>query len=256
MASEPHRFGPWRNDAISPGLWASALTVLTVVFTASVIVYLYASFRLALGPWVLLSAVMLLLAMFAWVLYALPQHRHSRFGYANLVTAIRAALVSLVAATVFFADNLEGIEALGWTLVALVVTALLLDGIDGYLARRFNQASELGARFDMEVDAFLILILSVAAFMLGKAGLWVLLIGLMRYLFVAAQHMTDRLNGELPPSFRRKLVCVIQVAALCVILAPIATVPWSTAIAGFALLSLVYSFAVDVFYLLRTGSDV
>ena len=41
--------------------------------------------------------------------------------------------------------------------------ALALDGVDGQVARRTGTASELGARFDMEVDAFLILVLSVAA---------------------------------------------------------------------------------------------
>ena len=253
MASEPHRFGHWRPDAVSPSLWSSALSVLTVVFTAASIVYLYASFHLALGLAVTASAVTMLLLIFGLVLYALPQHRHARFGQANLVTAIRAAIVSLVGATVFFADNLEGVEALVWTLVALVVTALLLDGIDGYLARRYRQESELGARFDMEVDALLILILSIAASMLGKAGLWVLLIGAMRYAFVAAQVIYPRMRGDLPPSNRRKLVCVIQVGALCLILAPLVTPPYSVAIAAFALAALIYSFGVDVVHLLRAG---
>ena len=40
--------------------------------------------------------------------------------------------------------------------------ALALDGVDGQVARRTRTVSALGARFDMEVDAFLVLVLSVA----------------------------------------------------------------------------------------------
>ena len=73
----------------------------------------------------------------------------------------------------------------------------------------------------------------------------------MRYGFVAAGIMLPRLNGELFPSFRRKLVCVIQISVLCLILIPFVTPPYSTAAAAFSLVALVYSFSVDVLYLLR-----
>ena len=47
------------------------------------------------------------------------------------------------------------------TLVLLSSVALALDGVDGWVARRTRTVSALGARFDMEVDAFLVLMLSV-----------------------------------------------------------------------------------------------
>ena len=87
----------------------------------------------------------------------------------------------------------------------------------------------------MEVDAFLILLLSLAALLLGKAGWWVLLIGMMRYGFVLGQTLLPFLNAPLPPSFRRKLICVVQVGALCIILLPVIAPPASTAIAATAL---------------------
>ena len=46
--------------------------------------------------------------------------------------------------------------------------ALILDGVDGKVARRTGTSTALGARFDMEVDAFLILVLSV--YVLDVAG--------------------------------------------------------------------------------------
>src|SRR5437867_3690361 len=62
----------------------------------------------------------------------------------------------------------------------------LLDGVDGWLARRTHMASTFGERFDMETDALLILVLSVLAWQYDKAGAWLVLAGLLRYLFVAA----------------------------------------------------------------------
>ena len=62
--------------------------------------------------------------------------------------------------------------------------ALVLDSVDGRVARRTASTTAVGARFDMEVDAFLILVLS--AYVVQSVGLWVLTIGAARYAFVAA----------------------------------------------------------------------
>ena len=49
---------------------------------------------------------------------------------------------------------------------------------------RSNEASSFGARFDMETDALLILVLAALVWQHGKAGPWILAAGLMRYAFV------------------------------------------------------------------------
>jgi len=67
--------------------------------------------------------------------------------------------------------------------VALSAVALVLDGVDGS-SPRTGSASAVGARFDMEVDAFLILVLSV--FRRGVAGVVGAAYRAMRYVFVAA----------------------------------------------------------------------
>ena len=265
MASEPERLGgdgfgrPWADAQLDwvamlrqrRGLLMNTLAGLSGLLIGTSVVALVVSFHLPLG-WDFVASVILSLAlMFALVVYALPDHPHRKFGPANLVTAFRACLVSLTGATVLCFDSLAATDTALWTLAGVVLIALALDGVDGYLARSYGHESSFGARFDMEVDALLILVLSVAAAFLEKAGLWVLLIGLMRYGFVAAGWVMPKLNGELLPSFRRKLVCVIQISALCLILIPFVTVPYSTAIAVVALVALAYSFTVDVLYLLR-----
>ena len=78
---------------ISPLLLAESLAILSVVFTAAIAAYFFASNHLPIGPGAIISAAILLLVIFAIVVLALPQHGHRRFGYANVVTAIRAAIV-------------------------------------------------------------------------------------------------------------------------------------------------------------------
>jgi phosphatidylglycerophosphate synthase len=234
-------------------LLVNTLKVLAVVYLASVASWGMAALHLPLEIHVPIIAGGLLAGIFAAVVHGLPFHRHARFGLANLVTSFRAGIVSLVAATVLFSHSFGGrdFDDLIWWTVAAVLFALALDGVDGYLARRYRQQSALGARFDMEVDAALILILSVAAMVLDKAGAWVVLIGLMRYLFVMAQWFLPPLRAELSPSLRRKTVCVVQVAALCLVLVPQVTAPLSAWICGVALSALVHSFGTDSLALLR-----
>ena len=183
-----------------------------------------------------------------------PQPRRG-LGPANRVTLLRGVLVAALAGA------LAGFPVLGpqaeW-LAAFALVALTLDGIDGWAARRWDCASDFGARFDMELDAFLILVLCGLLLMLGKAGAWVLAIGAMRYVFVAAMTVWRWLDAPLPPSGRRKLVCVWQVASLLICLLPQVGAGLASGLLGIALLLLTWSFAVDVrcLYRHRASCDV
>jgi phosphatidylglycerophosphate synthase len=169
------------------------------------------------------------------------------FGAANAVTLIRAVLVLLLTALLGVAAT----SPLGWLLVALSLVAAVLDGVDGALARGRGERSEFGARFDMETDALLILVLAALAWQHGKAGVWILAAGLLRYLFVAAGYVTPWLGAALPPSRRRQAVCVVQIATLIGALVPVVAPPWSVALALTGLVALIASFGVDVVWLAR-----
>ena len=131
-------------------------------------------------------------------------------------------------------------------LIGLVVPALALDAVDGWVARRTGTMTELGARFDMEVDAFLLLVLS--AYVAPILGPWVLAIGLMRYVFVAAGWMLPWLRLQLPPRYWRKVVTAVQGIALT--LAASGLVPeLAGVLVGVALVLLVESFGRDVVWL-------
>jgi hypothetical protein len=103
----------------------------------------------------------------------------------------------------------------------------------------------------MELDAFLLLVLSALVLRSEKLGSWVLLVGGLRYLFVLGGLLWPRLRGELPPSMRRKTVCVVQGIVLVTCLAPVIGPAPATALAAAALLLLVYSFVVDTWWLVR-----
>lgn len=179
----------------------------------------------------------------------LPRHLPvERFGAANRVTLARAGLAALAA-------GLIGQSGLtpnqGWLIAALAGLALPLDGIDGWLARRHGLESPFGARFDLEVDAFFILVLAALVYQSGKTGGWVLLSGAMRYGFIALGYILPWLNRPLPPRKRRQTICVLQTIVLAVCLIPPLTPPWTTVLAALALGSLTLSFTVDIVWLAR-----
>lgn len=168
-------------------------------------------------------------------------HPFARLGAANQVTFVRALLASITAGLIL--EPVTPQAAAAAVLCGAVCAAL--DGVDGWLARRTGMASAFGARFDMEVDAILILALSIIVWRHGKAGAWVLASGLLRYAFVAAGTVWAWMRRPLSPTLRARVICVIQIVALLVALAPAVDHPASAFVAGAGLAALVYSFAAD-----------
>ncbi|MET8561802.1 CDP-alcohol phosphatidyltransferase family protein [Streptomyces flaveolus] len=206
---------------------------------------------IGMGPAGWLTGLAFAFATWAVLSRAVHRSRLRSFGPANRVTLGRATLVGGVTALV--ADSFESTPPVT-LLVALTAVALLLDGVDGKVARRTGTSSALGARFDMEVDAFLILVLSV--YVSAQLGPWVLLIGGMRYAFVAAARLAPWLTAPLPPSFARKTVAAIQGVCLLVAGAELLPAATSLAVVLLALGSLVWSFGRDVLWLWRKSRAV
>jgi phosphatidylglycerophosphate synthase len=188
----------------------------------------------------LFTAIMLLA-----IRYLPGNHPFPHFGAANQVTTIRAALASIIAGLIGAPET----PLVADTAVAIAIVAAVLDGIDGWLARRSGMSSGFGARFDMEIDALLIMVLALLAWRHGKAGSWVLASGALRYVFLGIGLALPWMRRELNPNRRRQIVCVIQVGALIVILLPEVPQPQSAWIAAGALAALSYSFVIDTLWL-------
>ena len=174
----------------------------------------------------------------------------ARLGPADQVTLARSTLAGGVAAITADAFSevarvtvLSALSALS----VLAVVALVLDGVDGWVARRTGTASALGARFDMEADAFLILVLSV--YVARSAGVWVLAIGAARYAFVAAGWLLPWLRGPLPPRYWRKVVAATQGVVLTAAAAQVLPAPLTGAALVASLALLAESFGRDVWWL-------
>ena len=172
-------------------------------------------------------------------------YRADRLTRADWVTLARAAVAFGVAALVVDSFG-EPVPVA--TLVPLAALALALDAVDGWVARR-TRTGKLGARFDGEVDAFLILVLSV--YVARSAGAWVLAIGTARYAFLAAGWPLRWMRAPLPPRFWRKIVAATQGIVLTVAAAGVLPAAVTTAALVVALVLLFESFGRDVLWLWR-----
>ncbi len=158
---------------------------------------------------------------------------------ADLVTGVRAALAVTVAVI--------GPHGAGLVLVAV---ALVLDLVDGQVARRTATTSAFGARFDMETDAFLIAVLSV--YVASAHGWWVLAIGAARYLLWLAERVWPWLRRAVPPRRWRKVVAAVQGVTLAVVAAGVVPDAVAEVALVVALGLLTESFGRDVWWLRQT----
>ena len=172
--------------------------------------------------------------------------RAGPLGPADWVTLSRATLVGGV--TALTVDALRGRASVA-VLVVIATVALVLDAVDGQVARRTGTASGLGARFDMEVDAFLILVLSI--YVAHSMGAWVLAIGAMRYAFVAVGWLVRWLRGSLPPRLWRKFVAAVQGIVLTAAASEVLPTAVRVVAVAVALALLVESFGRDIWWLFR-----
>jgi phosphatidylglycerophosphate synthase len=199
---------------------------------------------LSLAGW--LAGVAYILVSSVLLSVGLDRRGMTRVGPANAATATRSLLVGFITSLVVTSLTQPIPVPL---LIGAAVVALLLDGVDGWLARRFGSESALGARFDMEVDAFLMLVLTV--FDARILGWWILAIGLMRYAYVAAGWMLPWLRGQLPPRYWRKVVTAVSGIALTLAASGLVSPLFGQIVLGVALMLLIESFGRDVIWLFR-----
>ncbi|MFG1625109.1 CDP-alcohol phosphatidyltransferase family protein [Kribbella sp. NPDC049227] len=172
---------------------------------------------------------------------------HHAFGVANALTLAR-----LVGSVWILALLLQAVWAEPTRLIAICIAVvgticLILDGVDGRIARRLGETSSFGGCFDNETDAGTTLLLSAALGVLHVAGWWVVLIGLLRYLYLLAAVVVPALRAPLPFSQVRRAIGLGQaiILVLCVLLAGVTSSSWLALLPAIALLSLFWSFGRD-----------
>jgi len=116
--------------------------------------------------------------LFAFLL-VLGRRAHTpsgRFGLANAITCLRLLVLLTLGLPPRWLDP--------WSALAITLLVLALDLVDGWLARRFGDASAFGAHFDMETDALLVLIVTLRLWLAQQYPPWVLISGGLRYAYV------------------------------------------------------------------------
>jgi phosphatidylglycerophosphate synthase len=213
-----------------------------IVAQVAIVAALAATIGLSAAGWVV--GIACAAVMNAALIRGVRRYRTNRLGPADWVTLARATLAVGVAALV--ADSF-GKPAHVTTLVTLSAVALALDAADGWVARRSETTSKLGAQFDGEVDAFLILVLSV--YVARSTGAWVLMIGAARYAFFAAGWIWPWMRASLPPRYWRKVVAATQGIVLTVAAADVVPPALAKAAILGALALLCESFGRDTWWL-------
>ncbi|MBD2677017.1 MULTISPECIES: CDP-diacylglycerol--glycerol-3-phosphate 3-phosphatidyltransferase [Nostoc] len=106
-----------------------------------------------------------------------------------------------------------------WLCLAIFLVAALTDWLDGYLARKLNQISDLGKFLDPLVDKFLVLAPLMVLIELGKVPAWGVFLILARELAIAGWRVNQTtITGA---NIWGKLKTVSQIVAIALLIAPL-----------------------------------
>jgi CDP-diacylglycerol--glycerol-3-phosphate 3-phosphatidyltransferase len=159
----------------------------------------------------------------------------SQWNVANLVTIGRIVFVPFFAAALLVDDG----QSVVWRLVATVlfVAAALTDKVDGYLARRYDLVTRLGALLDPIADKLLIGTALVILSAFGELSWWVTVVILVRELGITAlRFVLLHRHMNLPVSRGGKWKTVLQSIAISIYLLPLSELPsWTHVIAAVAM---------------------
>jgi phosphatidylglycerophosphate synthase len=221
----------------------NAPTVTLMVFTRAHALWMLAATAaaLAVAPW--LAAVAGALSLGACI--ALHRGRWTpsgAFGAANALTLLRLLMIAILAA--------PALTPPGPAAALLVLAVFTLDGVDGWLARRRGETSIFGAYFDLECDALLVLVCALVLHQHGRLPAFVLLAGLLRYLYVLVLLLVPALGGEARPSRLGRHVFSLVVVSLIASLWPLE--PLHRPLALISTLALVVSFGRSLQFALRS----
>lgn len=169
--------------------------------SASVINLLGLAFAVLYGsniPWVIGSIVLFTIYLLRMKSYTLGMPLI--IGYANWVSLVRLVIIMVLFASY---RNLGDTQ-----LFVFFLIAICLDGVDGYLARRFDQTSEAGEKFDMEIDAFLVFALSWIHFDMQHLTWFILIPGGLKYVYEISLFWLPKKGKEVIPKIVRSTVAV------------------------------------------------
>nr|WP_206686575.1 CDP-diacylglycerol--glycerol-3-phosphate 3-phosphatidyltransferase [Microbacterium invictum] len=114
--------------------------------------------------------------------------------------------------------------ALRWWAAALFIVAIATDGIDGYLARKYEIVTDLGKLLDPIADKVLTGSAFVCLSILGELPWWITVVVLVREVGVTVDRLIVATDHVVAAAWMGKLKTVAQAVALSLALLPLWTV--------------------------------
>jgi CDP-diacylglycerol--glycerol-3-phosphate 3-phosphatidyltransferase len=181
---------------------------------------------------------------------ATGETRAAVFGLANAVTLLRGALYTVVAGFVLVPAE----TTLAWVPALCYGTGVILDKVDGLIARTIGEETPLGTRLDMAFDTFGFVAAPLLAVLWGALPAYYLAISAARYVFVGAVWLHRWRGGTihpLPDSDLGKYLAGVQMVFVTVALVPVAPTALVYSLAPVVLAPSITVFTRD--YLCATG---
>ncbi len=117
---------------------------------------------------------------------------------ANLTTLLRLASIFVIGAIALYTET-------PWQFLAspLIAINILLDGLDGIIARKHQETSVFGALFDIAADRIIEITLWIILAKLNVASIWIAIIYLTRGILVDNLRTPHANQGNMPFSIMR-----------------------------------------------------
>jgi CDP-diacylglycerol--glycerol-3-phosphate 3-phosphatidyltransferase len=171
----------------------------------------------------------------------------------NAITIVRI-LCAPVFLWLLLADGGEN-GALRWAAAALFVVAIATDGVDGYLARRYEIVTDLGKLLDPIADKALTGVAFVGLSILGELPWWITVVVLVREVGITVYRFVVVSDHVLAAAWMGKLKTVAQAVALTLALAPLSTLVDSPAWVGVVWWANVATMTIAVLLTIASGID-
>jgi len=137
---------------------------------------------------------------------------------ANIITLIRIALVP-VFMLCFMADS----PLLSYAALLLFIVASATDGVDGYVARKYNQVTNFGKFIDPLADKLLITSAILIFVSVGRISPWAAMIILSREFAVTSLRVVAISEGiVIQALWSGKIKTVVQIASIIIMMTPFA----------------------------------
>lgn len=193
-----------------------------------------------------------------WLLWTALEKNHplystdlqSHLGVANWLTFGRGLLIGALGGFLFQGPpgDAEGADWLIWLPGVVYIIAILMDYLDGYLARARGAETHLGEWLDTKIDALGLLVAPILAIGYGRLPIYFIGVSLAYYLFqlgIWYRRQNSRPTIEIKPHPAKRMIAGFQMGLVAIALFPVLSRPVMTIAATIFMIPLLAGFLRD-----------